>query len=341
MMAKKNILLLCGGGGSEHEVSIRSAHFFKEKLSPIKNLEVHFVEIGKDQVRRDDQGRACELRKDGLLIKNPGNNEETIRLHFAIPCIHGPPGETGHIPAVFELMGLPFFGTAQEASSICFNKMTTKLWFTALDIPNTPSMFIREFNSEKKLELEEFFEKMNNDIFIKAASQGSSIGCYHVTKEDLLEKKVKEAFQYSELILIEKTLKGRELEVAAYEYKGELHITAPGEIVCEHNDENSFYDYEEKYSKESHATTHVEAPNLNSEQINLIKKYSRLAFKGLGLRHLSRIDFFLTEEGKIYLNEVNTFPGHTSISMFPSMLENNGHNYTEYLKEIIDREARS
>jgi D-alanine-D-alanine ligase len=133
-------------------------------------------------------------------------------------------------------------------------------------------------------------------------------------------------------VLVEQAVKPRELEVAAYQYQGELHISKPGEVIAP---EDAFYSYEEKYSASSHSKTEVEASNLTEQQLEIIRTSSEKVFTQMRLRHLSRIDFFLTPEGNIYLNEVNTFPGMTPISMFPKMLENNGHKFSEFLADCV------
>ena len=124
----------------------------------------------------------------------------------------------------------------------------------------------------------------------------------------------------------------RELEVAAYEIDGELHISKPGEVIAPNG---AFYTYEEKYGADSHSTTEVEATNLTDEQLKQIDNDARKVFTQMKLRHLSRIDFFLTEDNEIYLNEVNTFPGMTPISMFPKMVEHNGHTFSSFLENCV------
>lgn len=113
---------------------------------------------------------------------------------------------------------------------------------------------------------------------------------------------------------------------------GKLYISKPGEVIAP---EGTFYSYEEKYSANSHARTVLEAENLTEKQKELIQTYAEHVFIHMKLRHLSRIDFFLTQEGQIYLNEVNTFPGMTPISMFPKMLEHNGHRFSEFLAQCV------
>lgn len=331
----KNVLLICGGGGTEHEISLISAKFILEHLKTMTGIAPYYVEITKDGTRRDINGKKCELRKAGEIVWP--EDETKVDLHYAIPCIHGPPGETGDIQGVFEMMGLPYLGANPESSRLCFNKVSTKLWLDALEVPNTPYLFLSELTDEALAKTTAFFKKTAGDIFIKAASQGSSVGCYHVTNEADIKKYLEEAFNYSAYVLIEQTVIGRELEVAVYEYEGELQCSAPGEIICP----SKFYSYEEKYSDNSKTLTLPLAENLDSKVIEQIKTYAMKAFRGLKLKDLARIDFFYTDDGKIYLNEPNTFPGHTKISMFPMMMKQNGHNYKTFLEYLIAHHARN
>ncbi len=147
-----------------------------------------------------------------------------------------------------------------------------------------------------------------------------------------LQQAIDDAFTYSNQVLVEQAVKPRELEVAAYEYQGELVLTLPGEVKAP---ADTFYSYEEKYAQTSHSTTDIVAQNLTDEQLEIIRVNAEKVFKQMKLRHLSRIDFFLTSEGNIYLNEVNTFPGMTPISMFPKMLESHGHKFHEFLADCV------
>ncbi|MDB6192258.1 D-alanine--D-alanine ligase [Vibrio parahaemolyticus] len=324
----KNILLLCGGGSSEHEISLLSANFVEQQLNLIQNVKVTRVEI-KNEGWVTDQGELVYL---DLNTKQLCSNESNQTIDFIVPCIHGFPGETGDIQSLFEIAGIPYLGCGPEASSNSFNKITSKLWYDALDIPNTPYLFLTRNDEHAHRQAEQAFEKWGK-VFVKAARQGSSVGCYSVTKKQAIAKAVNDAFGYSDQVLVEKAVKPRELEVAAYEMNGELHITKPGEVIAP---DGAFYSYDEKYSSSSHSLTEVEAKNLTQEQLDKIRHASETVFKQMNLRHLSRIDFFLTEDNEIYLNEVNTFPGMTPISMFPKMLQNNGHKFHEFLEDCIN-----
>jgi D-alanine-D-alanine ligase len=333
MMNTRNILLICGGGGSEHDISLISAQYIKSNLEQLDDFKVFYVEIQRDGSRKDENGDLLELRKDGFLYKHSDKSEH--RLHFAIPCFHGPPGETGEIQAMFDMMGLPYLGCGPEASSLCFNKVSTKLWFDALKIPNTPYLFLDQMDEENIAQANSFFKK-HQKVYVKASSQGSSIGCYFVEHEKDLIASIESAFKLSPYVLIENYIEGRELEIAVYQIDNKIIATNPGEIVCP----NQFYDFDQKYSKESKALTYVEAKDITSENINTMKNLATKAFKSLKLRHLSRIDFFLCHDGAIYINEINTFPGMTPISMFPKMMENNEQSFKLFLKQIIDNNIR-
>jgi D-alanine-D-alanine ligase len=327
-MKQINILLLCGGGSSEHEVSLVSANYLQSELIKTEQFNVIRVEMKSN-------GWFCDNNELAYLDTNSATiNSDSIccKIDFVVPCIHGFPGETGDIQSMLELAGIPYLGCGPEASSVSFNKITSKLWYDALDIPNTPYIFLSDNNAEAIDKALKSFGLWGEKVFVKAACQGSSVGCYKVTNREQLQPSIEQAFGYSNQILIEQAVKPRELEVAAYQIGGELYITKPGEVVAP---QDAFYSYEEKYSQTSHSYTKIEADNLTHQQLLDINTYARKAFIQMKLRDLSRIDFFLTPDGKVYLNEVNTFPGMTPISMFPKMLENNGHKVSEFLKSAI------
>jgi len=327
-MNQKNILLLCGGGSSEHEVSLVSANYLQEQLS----LTAHFNVIRVEMTQTGwflESGEKTELDIAHALLKG---EQHQLPVDYIVPCIHGYPGETGDVQSMFELAHIPYLGCGPEASTNSFNKITSKLWYDALSIPNTPYLFLSENNQDAHQRARDAFAKWGK-VFVKAACQGSSVGCYSVTKLDELSEAIDKAFGYSDQVLIEQSVKPRELEVAGFEYRGELCISKPGEVIAP---EGGFYSYDEKYSADSHSLTEVEASNLTEQQQALIYQYAKKVFSQMNLKDLSRIDFFLTEDNQIYLNEVNTFPGMTPISMFPKMVANHGVVFSDFLREAID-----
>ncbi|MGL6260778.1 D-alanine--D-alanine ligase [Vibrio sp. WXL103] len=332
MTTRKSILLLCGGDSSEHEVSLVSAGYLQAQLESTKQYSVYKVEI-KDGEWRADSGEQVALETSSKMLLG---DQLTVKIDYVVPCIHGFPGETGDIQSLLKMADIPYLGCDAEASTNSFNKITSKLWYDALGIPNTPYVFLTENNAEAVSQAEQALDQWGS-VFIKAACQGSSIGCYKVTDKAEIAQTVANAFQYSHQVLVEKALKPRELEVAAFEYQGELRVTVPGEVIAP---TEAFYTYEEKYSSDSHTTTEVVAPNLTEQQVLDIQTYASRVFTHMGLRHLSRIDFFLTEDNEIYLNEVNTFPGMTPISMFPKMVEHSGVKFGEFLSDCIQADLR-
>lgn len=329
-MKKYNILLLAGGKSSEHDISLVSSGYLESNLNEIPDFNVIKVIIGKDGIFRDCENNAVEINFSKELVSK---NQKTP-IDYVVPCIHGFPGETGDLQSWLEMIELPYLGCGSEASKICFNKITTKLWFDALGIPNTPYLFLNSINELPKAEA---FMKEHKSLFIKAASQGSSVGCYPAHNLDELRDGVEKAFGYSNQVVIEILVEPRELEVSAYQVNGEIHISLPGEIKVS---KGKFYSFDEKYSKDSGSTTDIVAQNVSVEMQNKIREYAKRAFIGLKLRHLSRIDFFLTADDNIYLNEINTFPGMTPISMFPKMMINNGHSFKEFLESNIKKDIK-
>ncbi|QDF75163.1 MULTISPECIES: D-alanine--D-alanine ligase [Shewanella] len=324
-----NLLLLCGGGGDEHAISLLSADYFETSLAKLSHLNVLRVELDDKGQYQTKSGQRCELT-NRREIRFEDESQAHWPVDYVIPCIHGYPGETGDIQSYFELINLPYFGCDAEGSRNCFNKITAKMWFSALGIPNTPYLFLNQLDEQAIAQTTDALVKWGS-VFIKAASQGSSVGCYRVDDAEQIASTLADAFRYSPYVVVEKTIQARELEVAVYQYRGETVATLPGEVICAGG---TFYTYEEKYATDSKATTRVVA-EVSDEIAQQIRAYAVKVFDGMKLRHLSRIDFFLTPEGEILLNEINTFPGLTPISMFPKMLANHGDDFSEYLNEAI------
>lgn len=334
-MGKLTVLLLCGGGGPEHSISVTSAKFIKKTLE--QKFEILFLEMKASGEWLDDKNQEYAPIRKGLLSLP---SKEFKKIDFAIPCIHGYPGETGDIQSMFEILSIPFLGVKATSSMAAFNKICCKQWLTSLEIPNVPYFFIWDKDNSNNLELILEKRKTWPFLFLKPSSQGSSLGCLPIkenTSKIDIQKAIDEGLELSPYVLIEKGIKGRELEIATYEWEGKIVATHPSEIIVTNNSEN-FYSYEEKYSEKSATKTLVKAPNLSDEIVEKMKEYAMKAFKGLNLRHLSRIDFFLDEHNEIYLNEINTFPGMTPISMFPQMMMANGHSFETFLSNIINKE---
>ena len=155
--SQKDILLLCGGGGLEHDISLSSAHSFMEILQQLKWAKVHYGEIGKDRICRDGEGKIFHWTQ----------GETKQRFDFAIPCIHGVPGENGEIQCLFEWQAIPYLGTGPEGSLLCFNKISTKLWLEALGIPTAPFLALNSSGKQAFEQAQTFFHEQGEDIFVK------------------------------------------------------------------------------------------------------------------------------------------------------------------------------
>lgn len=322
------IALICGGNGAEHDISLISADFLEQKLKAVPGFDVIRLLLDKHKFITKD-GTEAFFKPGARLVLG---DSRTVQIAAAVPCLHGVPGETGDIQSFFELLDIPYIGCKAEASLTCFNKVTTKLYLDALGIPNTPYVILNNFDEDNCKKAAAFFDQ-NPDVYVKAASQGSSIGCYHVKDQGDLKDSIAEAFAYSNEVIVEQTIEHRELEVAAFAMGDELVISTPGEIIIP---QNLFYTFDEKYSKDSGTVTTVTPEGLSAEVVESIRAMARKAFLGLKLRHLSRIDFFLTSQGRILINEINTFPGMTPISMFPKLLEHMGYDMQEFLRLCIE-----
>ncbi len=311
----KNVLILFGGGGHEHDISAKSKEYL---VSQIKKHNVFVIEVKKD---------GSWLYKNKKVLLNDKKIAEIGDIDFIIPCIHGHPGEDGEIQKIFESHAISYLGCNPTASSIAFDKSKTKDILEKNNFPVVPYLTLNELD-ESAISL---FLSKHEKVFIKANSEGSSVGCFEPKDLSEVIPFTKKAFNFSEKVLIEKYVKGREIEVAAFEMNGELHISNPGEILKGEN----FYSFEEKYSSQSSASTTLN-PNLSPKMREHVKSLSYAIFKTLGLKDLSRIDFFL-EKDQLYFNEVNTFPGMTEISLFPKMLESSGFKFSEFLDGIISK----
>lgn len=329
------VLLIFGGGGNEHDVSIVSKTYLKKCLSNFKNIDILEVEITKDKQwvykstsALQNPAITAELRHSYLYTSDPVACPP-IKIDYIIPCVHGFPGETGHLQAIFELQQIPFLGCGMEASNLCMNKISTKLWLQNYAIPVVPFLSLNEM-SQANLSLAQIFLKKYKNIFVKASSEGSSIGVFPVHHENQLEEIIEKAFKLSKYVLLENAIKGREIEFSVYEYRGKVHVSPPGEIHCP----TGFYDYDQKYAATSNTKTSVTAHEIPAELIKRMQNDAIKAFQVLKLKDLCRIDFFLENE-QYFINEINTFPGMTPISLFPQMLINNGHNFSDFLYECI------
>ena len=320
----KQLVLFNGGKSEEHAITLTSCEYLKQTLKKLPAYQVHEVMISRSG-QWSHQGQPCHLTPEGVLQTSQAN----LPIAAAIAYLHGHPAETGHLLALLELYNIPALGPSHEAATLSFNKVSTKYWLQPLGIPTTPAMVV---NSLQQLSVAEDFLRQYDSVFVKASSQGSSRGCHQVNEAHHLGPAITDALALSPYALIEKSIQGRELEVATYEYQGELQTSLPGEIIPP---AGTFYSYHEKYHPSSRAQTAVVAQDLPPEITQTIRSHCRQIFEWLKLCDLARIDFFYTPDEGIIFNEINIFPGLTPISMFPQMLEHNGPTFKDFLDDRL------
>lgn len=333
MKSKKSaIALIFGGMGKEHSVSVSGAPYLyslidKDKFNVIPLLikedgTMIFATIS-------DGGNITESESAAHLFRMFGRGGVVIEGDFtplaaAIPHLHGDFGEDGTVQGALTLFGIPYIGCDTGAGAVCLDKIYTKILAEHLGIPVAKYRYfiLEKCDSEELSRTAEDIEKnLGYPVIIKPARLGSSIGISCARCKSELIRAIKHAFSTGEKrILAEELLNVRlEAECASFiTEKAEL-FTSPGTVRVA----DGFYDYEKKYLSKCETEISPES-NLFPEESELIKKYSKILSDLVGIRHLSRIDFFLTEDGKIIFNEINTFPGFTSDSLYPKLIERAG-----------------
>jgi D-alanine--D-alanine ligase len=328
MIMKKRIALVYGGASKEHDVSVKGYDYMKALLCDTE-YEILPVYIGIDgdwTVRiRDKNTPAYPTRRGGgSLYTGYG----FIKIDGAIPLLHGVGGEDGVIQGALDAAGIPYVGAKVCASAVCLDKHLTKTVARSLGIPTLDDVsFSRKTNLDDAIKL--CRERLGFPMFIKPRRLGSSVGAYPIRSEADFIKHFDEAMSLGDnLVLVERMLTDkRELECVFLETEGKRIITPPGEILID-----GFYGWGEKYGGKTHLAPRAEVdPEISSR----IQGYAEALADALTLRHLARIDFFLSGD-KIYFNEINTFPGFTSESLYPKMLEANGIDPRAALLSLIE-----
>jgi D-alanine-D-alanine ligase len=337
--------VLFGGRSGEHEVSLASAASVIRGLDPDKYEAVpigitkdgHWL-VGEGAVKMLPEvlkgGRRVMLTADpteaALVPLDRGAGAQ--RLDVIFPVMHGTFGEDGTIQGMLELAGLPYVGAGVLGSAIGMDKDVAKRLCQEAGIPVVPWITVHRWHWEKepesvKAEIEAKFEY---PVFVKPATLGSSVGMTKVHNAEELAPALNFACEYGMKILVEKAVTAREIEVSVLG-NHEPKASVPGEIVPH----REFYDYAAKYLEEG--TQLVIPADLKPKQATRIQSLAIETFRTLELSGMARVDFFLEKKGgKIYLNEANTIPGFTSISMYPKLWEASGIPFRELIDRLID-----
>jgi D-alanine-D-alanine ligase len=336
--------ILFGGRSGEHEVSLASAASVIRGLDPDKyeavpigiSKEGHWLTGAGAQKMLPEvlrQGQRVMMNADptdAALIRLDGSGGGQ-RLDVVFPVIHGTFGEDGTIQGLLDLAGLPFVGSGVLGSAIGMDKDVAKRLLQVAKIPVVPWITVRRHEWEANAEAiqKAIEDAFSYPVFVKPATLGSSVGMTKVHGREELAPAITLAAEFAMKILVEKSVTAREIEVSVLG-NHEPKASIPGEIVPH----REFYDYAAKYLEEG--TQLLIPAELKSAQIKKIQKLAVEAFRALELSGMARVDFFLEKKGgKLFLNEVNTIPGFTSISMYPKLWEATGIPFRELIDRLI------
>lgn len=333
-MKKVRLGIIFGGMSTENEVSEKSA------LSIINNIDTEKYEVYKIYITKE--GKWYEYKKD----KEIENVMQYLKnLDVVFPVLHGLYGEDGTIQGLFELLKLPYAGCGVLASSVGMDKVYTKIVFEKAGLKQANYEYIRKVKNEyvyinknfdeEILTLDLIAEKIVNNLkfpmYIKPSNSGSSIGINKAKNIEELKKYIEFANNYDTKILIEEGIIGREVECAVL---GNEDVIASG--IGEVLPADDYYSYDAKYNN-ADSITQIPAKNVDEKIVEEIRKQAIKAFKSIDGKGLSRVDFFIENEtNDIYVNEINTLPGFTNISMYPKLFEEYGIGYKELIDRIIE-----
>jgi D-alanine-D-alanine ligase len=334
------LVVLFGGQSAEHEVSLVTARHVLAATDPDR-YEIAPVAIQKDGrwILADDAARALAAGPEALPESLPTTGTETSPLPaiasaagervVVLPLLHGPLGEDGTVQGLLELADVPYVGCGVLASALAMDKAKTKELFAANGLPQAEWSSFHETEMHDPNLIPRLAEELGFPMFVKPANMGSSVGVSKARDADELRAAVTKAAEYDEWLVVEEAINGREIECAVL---GNLEPRAsqPGEI----EPSADFYDYDDKY-KDGRAKLLIPAPLAD----NVTEELQRLAcdaFISLRCEGMARVDFFYEESGRgLLLNEVNTIPGFTPISMYPQMWQASGLGYRELIDELI------
>lgn len=342
---KTKLGLLYGGKSAEHKVSMRTA------MAVIKALDLTKFDIFPIYITEQGQWikgpqllapvesvnelafSQAEENAAGVLSPNLFTVEidgENAQLDVIFPLLHGPNGEDGTVQGLLELLNLPYVGNGVLASSAGMDKVVMKNIFAQAGLAQVDYVwFVRkEWEKDKELAYKKVEEALGYPCFVKPANLGSSVGISKCNNREELEKAFQDAFQFDRKIIVEQGVTAREIEIAVLG-NDEPACSIAGEIVPK----ASFYDYEAKY--EDNSTGLIIPADITEAQFAEMKELAIKSFKALDCSGLVRADFFLTQAGEWLINEVNTMPGFTPVSMFPLLWNETGVDYPQLIEKLV------
>jgi D-alanine-D-alanine ligase len=347
MNKKRNVLVVFGGSSSEHEVSRVSAKSVIDNIDKNK-FNVSMIGITKEgkwlpyngSVEMLPTGEWQEIAQTTILSQPAINDSiisvsdlQVLKPDVVIPVLHGLYGEDGTVQGLFELAGIPYVGCGVLSSAVGMDKAYTKIIFEKAGIPQGDYLVFskKEIRNDIEKVVVSVEEKLEYPCFVKPSNAGSSMGVSKAKDRETLVIGLLEAIKHDRKVLVEEFIDGRELEC------GVLGNDSPiASVVGEVKPCNEFYDYEAKYHSGDSSEVIIPA-DIDVNTARAIREYAIKAFKSLDCSGLSRVDFFMDKKtGNIYINEINTMPGFTKISMYPKLWDASGVPYNELIERLID-----
>ena len=347
-MSKINVGILFGGQSAEHEVSLQSAKnvidaIDRDKYNPLliginKNgqwllsQESEFLLNATDpkliKLNQAGESVSIQLGSEHQKMLQSSTTGFLPQIDVMFPILHGPLGEDGTIQGLFKLAARPFVGCGVLGSAVSMDKDVAKRLLAAANLPVVPGKVYRRFERER-ISAPDIFSELGSPVFVKPANMGSSVGVSKAKDENQLKAAIAKAFEFDQKILIEKAIPARELEVAILG-RHQPKASIVGEILPQHD----FYSYEAKYIDENGALLKIPA-DIDQDLTLRVQELALSAFKALECSGLARVDFFLSDQGELYINEINTMPGFTKISMYPKLWEASGISYADLIDQLI------
>jgi D-alanine-D-alanine ligase len=341
--------ILFGGRSAEHEVSILSARNVLAALDR-ERFEPVLIGIGRDgRWLLQDERRLLESAGDPRLVnlahgdpvamvpvpdRIAAGHPSAGPLEVVFPVLHGPMGEDGTIQGLLELADLPYVGAGVLGSAVGMDKDVGKRLLRAAGIPVAAYRVVRKAEFERDADAAcRRAEEVGFPLFAKPANLGSSVGVTRVGERAGLRAALAHAFEYDSKALVEEMIRGREIECSVLGDELDARASIPGEIVVRHPD--GFYSYQAKYIDESGAGLEIPA-RLAPHEVAAVQRMAIEAFHALEGHGMARVDFFLRDDGALLVNEVNTIPGFTAISMYPKLWEASGLSARELVTRLIE-----
>lgn len=336
-------MIICGGQSTEHTISRMSC------TSVLKNLHRNRYELTLVGIDRDGQWYLLDDTQEDLSLDSWLDNAQEItdiynllkKQDVIFPVLHGQYGEDGTIQGLFELAGVPYVGCRTLASSVAMDKIYTKKILETVGIPQVKSLYVKKRYDGQYVVVNHQFDETDDILtavknqlgfpcFVKASRSGSSVGCYRVDQKEQFLDILHQAGQYDSHIVVEECIDCIELETAVLGNDDPI-VSRVGQIMPH----GEFYTFESKYEDEESKTCIPALVDANIQE--KIREYALKVFKAVDGHGLSRVDFFLDKKtNQIYLNEINTMPGFTKISMYPQLIADLGITYSDLIDRLID-----